>query len=924
MNLTGKSLGQYQILHEIGRGGMAVVYEAYQPSLGRSVAIKVLPPQYTFDATFVQRFLQEARAAARLEHPNIVSIYDVSEQNGVYYIVMQKLEGDSLHGLIQRSGRIPPSRAAQIVAQVAAALDFAHTRGFIHRDIKPANIIVDANDHATLTDFGIAKAVEGTKMTQTGIMMGTPEYMSPEQASGKTVGPASDIYALGIVLYQMLTGRVPFQADSTPALLYKQVYEPPAPARTYVPNLPPAMEQALDRALAKDPAARFRSAGEMAAALLAATGDRPPITGSLPTAVVPLQSSPPPRLASQTPAPQKRRTSWPLLAAVAVGLAAVAVLALTLNALRPGASSATPVVTEAVAVAPATPTNDPSAALVVQLAQAQDKIGAGAWHEALALVEGVRKADAGFRTGEVSEARFTACFNLAWQAERANDMAQAQNYWGCALEEHPNDGEAQEGRRRADLYLQAQAATAAADHAQAVAVWQELYDESPTNDEIASKLYEAHLAYGEALCRLGEVGASEKGRMQFTAAQELDFDRPEAGAGLNSCPLPGPHLAVVEVEDALRVRTGPGMGYLVLGKLVPSTQVTITGRTIDATWASIEAGPERVGWAASEFLTFELPIQAAAILPTPAPARRVLAAQAARDFSDKQGQHNWYYLMSTSPGAIPSKSLPWNAASGKWYHDPAIHPEMRLSNRGSFPSVYNDVARMWASPYQGVLHIFGQAAKESGAGRGGNGVSVRIMHNDQVLWEHFLDAYDTVGVTFDLAAEAAVGDKFYFITSALGDDYADNTIFEPSIELQNPNGVDQAEPTLWAEDAPTPATPAQAAQSTPPALCFQPKLRHYEPHKGCCAEVGGVVFNRQGQPFAPRGAVLRIEGPPAANRYIREFALAADGGYNVTALTVNPYTIWLKGPGIRSGQFAVTFPDLANIRELVDFFQAPC
>ncbi len=920
-DLIGATLGQYQILREIGRGGMAVVYEAYQPSLGRSVAIKVLPPQYTFDATFVQRFQQEARAAARLEHPNIVSIYDVGEQNGVYYIVMQKLEGESVHGLIQRSGRIAPPRTAQIVAQVAVALDFAHTHGLIHRDIKPANIIVDASDHATLTDFGIAKAAEGTRMTQSGMLMGTPEYMSPEQASGKPVGPASDIYSLGIVLYQMLTGRVPFQADSTPALLYKQVYERPAPVRNYLPTLSPAMEQALDRALAKDPAARFTSAGEMAAALLAATGDRTPLAGALPIAVAPVESAPSPRLPIQTPAPQKRKTGWPLLAAVGTGLVAVIVLALALNALRPGAATPTPAVTEAATVEP---TIAPAAPLAMQLAQAQDKIGAGAWHEALALVEGVHTADAGFRATEVSEMRFTACFNLAWQAERAGDMAEAQSYWGCALAEHPNDSEAQTGRRRAYLYQQAQAATAAADHAQAVALWQELYDESPTNSEVAGKLYEARVAYGEALCRSGEAGSSEEGRIQYTAAQELAFDRPEAAVGLNGCPLAGPYLAVVEVDDALRVRTGPGMGYLVLGKLAPSTQVTITGRTMDAIWASIEAGPEQAGWAATEFLKSEHPIQAAAILPTPAPALRVLVAQAGRDFSDKQGQRNWYYLMSTSPGALQFKPMPWNAASGKWYHDPAYHPEMRLSNRGSYPSAYNDVARMWASPYDGALHIFGRAAKEAGAGQGGNGVVVRIVQNDQTLWEQVLGAYETTGVTFDLTADAKVGDKFYFITGALGNDGADNTIFEPGIELQNPDGVDLPEVTLWVEGTPTPVVSPTSAPPPPPALCFQPKLRHYEPHKGCCAEVGGVVFNRQGQPFAPRGAVVRIEGPPGRNQYVREFAIAADGGYNVTALSVNPYTIWLKGPGIRSGQFAVTFPDLANIRELVDFYQTPC
>lgn len=266
-DLIGKTLGQYQILREIGRGGMAVVYEAHQPSLGRSVAIKVLPSEFTFDQTFVKRFLQEARAAARLTHPYIVPIYDVGQQNGVYYIVMQKLEGASLHSLIERTGRLPLPRVAHILAQVAAALDFAHAGGLVHRDIKPANIFIGPGDHATVMDFGIAKALAGTQLTQSGVMMGTPAYMSPEQATGKPVGPASDVYSLGLVVYQMLAGRVPFQADSTPALLYKQVHETPPPLRVFAPETPPAVEAVVARSLAKDPAQRFRSAGEMARAL---------------------------------------------------------------------------------------------------------------------------------------------------------------------------------------------------------------------------------------------------------------------------------------------------------------------------------------------------------------------------------------------------------------------------------------------------------------------------------------------------------------------------------------------------------------------------------------------------------------------------------------------------------------------------------
>ena len=263
----GKTLGQYQIIEEIGRGGMAVVYKAYQPSLNRYVAIKVLPPQLTFDTTFVRRFQQEARSAAKLEHPNIVTIYDVGEQGGIRYIVMQLLEGQPLNDLIRREGQMGLERVVGIVAQVASALDYAHKQRFVHRDVKPSNIIVGSDGHATLMDFGIAKAAEGTKLTRTGTVMGTPEYMSPEQARGEAVGSATDVYSLGIVVYEMLAGRVPFKAESTPAVLHKQVYERAAPVRTHAPHLPGGVDGVLAKTLAKNPAERFSSAGGLAGAL---------------------------------------------------------------------------------------------------------------------------------------------------------------------------------------------------------------------------------------------------------------------------------------------------------------------------------------------------------------------------------------------------------------------------------------------------------------------------------------------------------------------------------------------------------------------------------------------------------------------------------------------------------------------------------
>ena len=259
--LIGKQLGNYIIQAEIGRGGMAVVYKAYQPALERYVAIKVLPQQFTFDREFVERFLREARAAARLNHPNIVTIHDVGQADGTYYIVMEYVEGPSLTDLLHRQGALLPQQVAQIVAQVASALDYAHQQGFIHRDVKPSNVLLGAGGVAKLTDFGIVKAAEGTRLTQTGTLLGTPEYMSPEQAKGLGVDHRTDIYSLGGVAYEMLAGRVPFTGE-TMAVLHAHVYERPD-----LRPLAAGVQGVVGKALAKDPRHRFGSAGAFAQAL---------------------------------------------------------------------------------------------------------------------------------------------------------------------------------------------------------------------------------------------------------------------------------------------------------------------------------------------------------------------------------------------------------------------------------------------------------------------------------------------------------------------------------------------------------------------------------------------------------------------------------------------------------------------------------
>lgn len=264
--LLNHSLGQYQILNEIGRGGMAVVYKAWQPNLKRYVAVKVLPPHFAQDAEFVRRFKEEAWNSANLNHSNIVHIYDTDIQGGYQYIVMELLEGETLQSLISSNGILPLPRAANILAQIASALDYAHSRGIVHRDVKPANIIISPEDRATLTDFGIAKALEGTRIASSSHLIGTPSYMAPEQIQNQGITAQCDIYSLGIVAYEMLTGRVPFDGN-TAAILHAHVYQPPPPLQSPNRQIPHHAEQAVLRALAKSPQERYLSANAFADAI---------------------------------------------------------------------------------------------------------------------------------------------------------------------------------------------------------------------------------------------------------------------------------------------------------------------------------------------------------------------------------------------------------------------------------------------------------------------------------------------------------------------------------------------------------------------------------------------------------------------------------------------------------------------------------
>src|SRR6185503_2106980 len=258
--------GRYRIARKLGGGGMADVYLAEDQELGRRVAIKMLHSRYANDEQFVERFRREAKNAAGLSHPNIVSIYDRGEFDGSYYIAMEYLEGRTLKELIVRNGPTPVPIAIDYARQMLSALGFAHRHGIVHRDIKPHNIVVGPDGRLKVTDFGIARS-GASQMTEAGSIVGTAQYLSPEQARGAQVDPRSDLYSLGIVLYEMLTGKVPFTGEAPVEIAMKHlssVAEPPSKAR---PEVPHALDAVVMRALAKDPDERFDSAEEMDADL---------------------------------------------------------------------------------------------------------------------------------------------------------------------------------------------------------------------------------------------------------------------------------------------------------------------------------------------------------------------------------------------------------------------------------------------------------------------------------------------------------------------------------------------------------------------------------------------------------------------------------------------------------------------------------
>jgi len=321
--------GRYEVESRLGEGGMAKVFAGTDRLLGRKVAVKVLSSQYAQDKTFVERFRREAQAAAGLNHPNVVSVFDTGSDDGVHYIVMEHVEGRTLAHIIGEEGALPPARAVEIAVDVCRALSSAHEKGMVHRDVKPGNMLLTPDGGVKVADFGIARVASGEPLTVTGSVMGTASYLSPEQARGGSIDARSDIYSLGCVLYEMLTGKTPFAGDSLVSIAYKHVEEEPTAPSLVNPAVPAGLSAVVTKAMAKDPADRYQSADEMAGELREASADAAPakaVPTNERTEVLPVS---PGGRTTTAPLPvtvsrERGRRWWPLATAAVV----LAVLAL--------------------------------------------------------------------------------------------------------------------------------------------------------------------------------------------------------------------------------------------------------------------------------------------------------------------------------------------------------------------------------------------------------------------------------------------------------------------------------------------------------------------------------------------------------------------------------------------------------------------
>jgi eukaryotic-like serine/threonine-protein kinase len=356
---------RYEVVELVGTGGMSSVYKAHDKLLERNVALKVLHPHYGDDTEYVERFRREARAVAQLSHPNIVTVIDRGEAGGHQFIVFELIDGENLKELVNRTGPLPVRRAVELAVAVADGLAFAHEHGLVHRDVKPQNVLLNGDGEAKVTDFGIARSLDVEHgVTQTGTVLGTSNYLSPEQASGKQVTPATDVYSLGVVLYELLTAEVPFPGENFVAVAMKHLNDPVPDILERRPDVPPRLAAAMERAMEKDPARRFASMRDFASELRACLGELGTFDAER-TFIAPRQAL---RESAPRRARAKRRR-WPIL----VLLALVGAAAVVAGVLELGGSKNSPT---------ATPPAPTGAVLALHGVGAYDPVGGDGEHDA--------------------------------------------------------------------------------------------------------------------------------------------------------------------------------------------------------------------------------------------------------------------------------------------------------------------------------------------------------------------------------------------------------------------------------------------------------------------------------------------------------------------------------------------------------------